>query len=119
MVLAVKSCRRPLSSSWIVVDENILDSAGNILVGEHPQFPGEDAPVGNVGGDILRGDGDDLFGNAFLRGNLSTQRRLRLWFSSEIVRNIFADARVGYTNRTGGNFPETFFFGSVEIRVGF
>ena len=99
--------------------ENILDSLGNILEGEHPQFPGANAPVGNVGGDILRGDGDDLYGNAFLRGNVSHQRRIRLWFSAEWWTNIFTDLRVGYTNRNGGNTPESFFFGSLEIRVGY
>ncbi len=99
--------------------ENILDSLGNILIGDHPQYPGAPAPIGNVGGDILRGDGDDLYGNRFLRGNVSYQRRLRLWFSAEWLPNVFTDLRVGYTNRNGGNTPESFFFGSFEIRVGY
>lgn len=99
--------------------ENILDSTGNIVVGDNPHFPGATAPIGNVGGNILRGDGDDIYGNNFLRGNVSTQRRLRLWFSAEWLTNIYTDVRIGYTNRTGGNYPETFLFGSFEFRVGF
>ncbi len=101
--------------------ENILDSTGRIVMGEDPRFPGEgyQVPVGNVGGDILRGDGDFLFGSAFLRGNVSHQRRIRVWFSAEWMPNIFTDLRVGYTNRNGGNTPEDFFFGSLELRVGY
>ncbi|RPI68828.1 MAG: hypothetical protein EHM43_03710 [Ignavibacteriae bacterium] len=99
--------------------ENILDSIGNIQVGDNPRFPGNPAPIGNVGGDLLRGDGDDLVGNSFLRGNVSHQRRVRLWFSAEWLTNIFTDIRFGYTSRTGGNTPENFVFGSFEIRVGY
>lgn len=99
--------------------ENILDSTGNILVGDNPRFPGNPAPIGNVGGDLLRGDGDDLVGNTFLRGNVSHQTRVRLWFSAEWWHNIFTDVRLGYTNRTGGNYPETFVFGSFEVRIGY
>ena len=75
--------------------------------------------MGNVGGDILRAAGDDLYGNAFLRGNVSHQRRIRLWFSAEWWTNIFTDLRIGYTNRNGGNTPGSFLFGSLEIRVGY
>ena len=99
--------------------ENILDSAGNILMGSNPHFPGAISPIGNVGGDVFRGDGDDLYGNRFLRGNVSYQRRLRMWFSAEWWHNIFTDVRIGYTSRNGGNTPSNFFFGSVEIRVGY
>jgi hypothetical protein len=76
-------------------------------------------PIGNVGGDILRGDGDALSGNAFLRGNVSHQRRARLWFSAEWANNIFTDLNIGYTNRNGGNSPTDFFFGALEIRIGY
>jgi hypothetical protein len=99
--------------------ENVLDSAGNILMGEHPLYPGVTAPIGNVGGDILRGDGDGIQGNRFLRGNVSHQRRIAVWFSAEWWHNILTDVRFGYTNRTGGNTPGSFLFGSVEVRVGY
>lgn len=101
--------------------DNILDSTGRIVMGEDPRYPGEgyQVPIGNVGGDMLRGDGDFLFGNAFLRGNVSHQRRIRVWFSAEWMPNIFTDLRIGYTNRNGGNTPEDFFFGSLEVRVGY
>ncbi|MBK6759603.1 MAG: hypothetical protein IPG73_02665 [Ignavibacteria bacterium] len=101
--------------------ENFLDSTGNIQTAEDPNYPGAGilVAIGNVGGDILRGDGDGLAGNTFLRGNVSYQRRVRLWFSAEWMPNIFTDLRIGYTNRNGGNAPENFFFGSFEIRVGY
>jgi hypothetical protein len=101
--------------------ENLLDANGKIIMGDDPRYPGSgiQVPVGNVGGDIQRGDGDFLYGNAFLRGNVSHQRRLRLWFSAEWMPNFFTDLRVGYTNRNGGNTPEDFFFGSLELRVGY
>ena len=101
--------------------ENLLDANGNILTAEDPDWPGSGAlvAIGNVGGDILRGDGDFIVGNRFLRGNLSHQRRARLWFSAEWMPNFFTDVRVGYTNRNGGNNPESFLFGSLEIRIGY
>jgi hypothetical protein len=99
--------------------ENHLDSTGNIITGDNPRFPGTTVAIGNVGGDILRGDGDDLQGNRFLRGNVSHQRRVSVWFSAEWWTNIFTDLRIGYTNRTGGNVPDTFFFGSLELRIGY
>ena len=101
--------------------ENILDANGNIVTAEDPDWPGSGARVaiGNVGGDILRGDGDFIVGNRFLRGNLSHQRRARLWFSAEWMPNIFTDVRIGYTNRNGGYNPESFLFGSFEVRIGY
>lgn len=99
--------------------ENILDSSGQVLMGPNPHFPNAMSPIGNVGGDMFRGDGDDLQGNRFLRGNISYQRRVRLWFSAEWWHNIFTDVRIGYTNRNGGNTPGNFFFGSLEVRVGY
>ncbi len=101
--------------------ENILDANGNILTAEDPDWPGSGTlvAIGNVGGDILRGDGDFIVGNRFLRGNLSHQRRARLWFSAEWMPNIFTDVRFGYTNRNGGNNPESFLFGSLEVRIGY
>jgi len=101
--------------------ENILDVFGNVLTGEDPRFPGSGAVVaiGNVGGNISRGDGDFLQGNRFLRGVVSHSRRVNLWFSSELLTNVFADVRVGYRNRSGGNDPGSVMFGSVELRVGY
>ncbi len=99
--------------------ENRLDSNGNIEVGDHPYFPGNLAPVGNVGADILRGDGDGVRGARFLAGVMSYQRRLRLWLSAELWHNIFTDVRIGYTSRTGGNSPEQFFSGTLEFRIGY
>lgn len=99
--------------------ENILDSAGNILMGQHPTEPTWIVPIGNVGGDILRGDGDFIQGNRFLRGNLSTTRRVSLWFTAEWMPNVFTDLRAGYQNTSGGNAPGSFGFGSLELRLGF
>lgn len=99
--------------------DNILDSTGNIAMGENPFYPGAMSPIGNVGGDILRGDGDDLQGNHFLRGIVSYQRRISVWFSAEWWHNIFTDVRVGYTNRNGGNTPVEFLSGSLEVRIGY
>ena len=101
--------------------ENLLDADGNIILGEDPRFPGSGAvaPVGNVGGDILRGDGDFLVGNRFLRGNVSHMRRVNLWFSAEPFTNIFTDVRLGYRHRNGGNSPGEFLFTSFEVRIGY
>lgn len=101
--------------------DNFLDSTGNIVMGEDPRFPGSGAmtPVGNVGGDILRGDGDFLYGNSFLKGNFSTTRRINVWFSAEWIKNLFTDLRIGYSNTSGGNTPGSFLFGSLEVRIGY
>jgi hypothetical protein len=101
--------------------ENIVNADGTILMGEDPRFPGSGiiAPIGNVGADIARGDGDFLQGNRFLRGVVSTTRRLNVWFSSEVIRNVFTDVRLGYRNRSGGNDPGSSFFTTFEIRVGY
>ncbi|MBU3741559.1 MAG: capsule assembly Wzi family protein [Candidatus Kapabacteria bacterium] len=114
----------PRTSVRIDVDytrhgENILDAFGNILVGEDPRFPGAPAFIGNVGGDVTRGESDFLQGNRFLRGNVSYQRRIDAVFSAEVFRNVFTDVRVGYTNRNGGNRPGEFFFGAAEVRIGY
>jgi len=99
--------------------ENILDSAGNIVMGPNPRFPGAISPIGNVGGDILRGDGDDLQGNRFLRGNISYQRRINVWFSAEWMPNIFTDVIAGYVNRNGGNTPEQYVSAALQVRLGY
>ncbi|KXK34676.1 MAG: hypothetical protein UZ06_CHB003001140 [Chlorobi bacterium OLB6] len=99
--------------------ENILDSTGNIVMGPNPRFPGAISPIGNVGGDILRGDGDDLQGNRFLRGNISYQRRINVWFTAEWMPNIFTDVIAGYVNRNGGNTPEQFVSAALQVRLGY
>lgn len=101
--------------------ENYVDANGNIILGEDPRFPGTQPiyPVGNVGGDILRGDGDFLSGNRFLNGNLSHTRRFALWFSAEVLTNFFTDLRCGYVSRSSGNNPMQFGYASLEIRIGY
>jgi hypothetical protein len=101
--------------------ENLLDSNGRIVMGEDPRFPGSGvlAPIGNVGGDVMRGDGDFLVGNSFLRGNVSTQRQVQLWLSAEWMPNVFTDVRVGYVHRSGGNVPVEHAFASFELRLGY
>lgn len=101
--------------------ENRLNPDGSVVIGEDPRYPGSglQAPIGNVGGDIMRGDGDGLVGNRFLRGNVSHQRRLRLWFSAEWLPNVFTDVRVGVLNRNGGNNPVSTGFASLELRLGY
>jgi len=101
--------------------DNLLDSNGKIVEAEDPRFPGSGVmtPVGNVGGDILRGDGDFLYGNSFLKGNVSTTRRINVWFSAEWIKNLFTDLRIGYSNTSGGNTPGSFLYGSLEVRIGY
>ncbi|MBL7999719.1 MAG: hypothetical protein JNL32_13930 [Candidatus Kapabacteria bacterium] len=102
--------------------ENILDNTGNILTADWNGFT---YAVGNMGGNMLRGDGDFLFppeyrvGNRFLRGRISHTRRIGAWFSSEVFPNIFTDVRMNLTNRNGGNSPTESFWFSFEIRVGY
>lgn len=116
----------PRTSVRIDVDytrhgENLLDANGNIIMAEDPRYPGSGIlqPIGNVGGDISRGDGDFLQGNRFLRGNVSHQRRIDVHFTAEWWRNVFTDVRIGISNRNGGNTPGSFAFGSVELRLGY
>jgi hypothetical protein len=105
--------------------ENYLDSRGNLLVLDTVVYGTRaKVPVGNVGGDILRGDGDFLplpfdIGNRFLRGNVSTMRRVQLTCSTELYPNVFVDARAQYLNRSGGNVPTERFWFFLELRVGY
>ncbi|GAB1430771.1 hypothetical protein MASR2M18_16050 [Ignavibacteria bacterium] len=106
--------------------ENYLDSAGKIITKDYDIGGRVIAyPVGNVGGDALRGDADFLYpesfrvGNNFLRGNISYTRRVRLQFFAEIMRNFFADLRLNYQNRNGGNMPGEYFWATFELRVGY
>ncbi len=106
--------------------ENYLDSSGNIVEKGY-DIGGKILvyPVGNVGGDALRGDGDFLFpepyriGNRFLRGNVSYSRRVRFLFSAEVLANIFTDIRFAYQNRNGGNAPGENYWLTFELRVGY
>jgi hypothetical protein len=106
--------------------ENILDKNGTILTQTVIYQNGDTVlvPVGNVGGDMLRGDADFLpepfsVGNAFLRGNMSITRRVQMWFSAEVMTNVFVDTRARYQFRSGGNAPGEQWWFSVELRVGY
>ncbi|MFM7775080.1 MAG: hypothetical protein ACKO9V_09660 [Candidatus Kapaibacterium sp.] len=106
--------------------ENLLDRTGDILKQTYVTAMGDTVhvPVGNVGGDMLRGDADFLpepfsVGNAFLRGNISTTRRIRMWLSTEVMTNVFIDSRALYQHRSGGNSPGERWWFSVELRVGY
>ncbi|MCX7937161.1 MAG: hypothetical protein N2971_05575 [Chlorobi bacterium] len=103
--------------------ENWLDSTGQIVT---VLLPGTTirVPVGNVGGDALRGDGDVLpepfaVGNRFLRGNVSHTRRIELWCSLEPWTNVFLDVRATYTRRTGGNAPVDRWWWWIQLRLGY
>lgn len=106
--------------------ENYLDANGNIITADY-DIGGQIIryPVGNVGGDALRGDGDFLYpeairvGNRFLRGNVSYMRRVRLDFSAEPYPNIFTDLRLHYQNINGGNTPGERLWTTLELRVGY
>jgi hypothetical protein len=106
--------------------ENILDKNGDILTQTVIYMNGDTikVPVGNVGGDMLRGNADFLpepfdVGNAFLRGNVSITRRVQMWLSAEVMTNVFVDTRARYQLRTGGNMPGENWWFSVELRVGY
>lgn len=114
-----------LDMDYTRAGENYLDSRGNLLVLDTIAWGVRTkVPVGNVGGDILRGDGDFLpppfdIGNRFLRGNVSTMRRIQLTCSTELYPNVFADVRAQYLNRSGGNAPTERFWFFFELRVGY
>lgn len=105
--------------------ENILDAKGNVLtVDTTIGGTALRATIGNMGGDMLRGDGDFLpfpfsVGNAFLRGRVSHTRRIQAWLSTEVFPNIFVDTRLQYLNRNGGNAPISTTWATVELRVGY
>ncbi len=106
--------------------ENFLDSTGAIRTAPYVPTGGDTLwmPVGNVGADMTRGDGDFLpgqysVGNTFLRGNLSITRRLQVLLSTEVIKNVFLDARALYLHRTGGNNPLREFWAWVELRIGY
>lgn len=103
--------------------ENWLDSTGKIVTAFLPgsTIP---VPVGNVGGDAARGDGDVLpapfaVGNRFLRGNVSHTRLYQAWVSLEPAVNVFLDLRAEYMLRTGGNAPMERWWWWVQLRVGY
>ncbi|MCX7930207.1 MAG: hypothetical protein N2663_05750 [Chlorobi bacterium] len=103
--------------------ENWLDSAGRILTALVPGTAVA-VPVGNVGGDATRGDGDALpepfaVGNRFLRGNVSHTRHFQAWISLEPIVNVFVDIRAEYVLRTGGNMPLDRWWWWVQLRLGY
>lgn len=93
--------------------ENILASNGVLLT------DADGRPVGNVGGNILRGDGDFLAANAFLKGNVSHTRRVGGIFSAEFFKNFFTDFSFYYESRTGGNTPLRQWWGGLQARLGY
>lgn len=106
--------------------ENLLDKNGDIATQTVIYLNGDTVrvPVGNVGGDMLRGDADFLpeplnVGNAFLRGNVSVTKRIQLWLSAEVFTNVFLDTRARYQYRLGGNSPGEQWWFSAELRVGY
>ncbi len=85
--------------------ENLLGTDGRLLV--------------NVGGDILRGDGDVLTPNRFLRGNRSDTRRITFQLAAEWLPNVMSFVSLGYLNRTGGNSPLRRGWAALEVRLGY
>ncbi len=110
-------------ADYIRWGENWLDSNGKIVTALYPGTQLQ-VPVGNVGGDAARGDGDVLpepfaVGNRFLRGNVSHTRRVQAWISLEPVVNVFFDFRADYMLRTGGNAPQERWWWWVQLRIGY
>ena len=122
-----------LPRTWVQVDfdytrwgENYLDSAGHIKTAPYVTLAGDtlQMPVGNVGADMSRGDGDFMpfpfnVGNHFLRGNISYTKRVQLQLGCEIIPNVNLEVRTQYTNRSGGNAPIDQWWFSTELRVGY
>ncbi|MCX8052039.1 MAG: hypothetical protein N3B17_09140 [Chlorobi bacterium] len=112
-----------LRADYIRWGENWLDSTGRIATAVVPGTTIA-VPVGNVGGDASRGDGDVLpeplaVGNRFLRGNVSHTRRVQAQVSLEPLVNVFVDIRAEYVHRTGGNAPMERWWWWVQLRVGY
>lgn len=112
-----------MRADYIRWGENWLDSNGKIVTALYPGTQLQ-VPVGNVGGDAVRGDGDVLpepfaVGNRFLRGNVSHTRRVQAWVSLEPVVNVFFDLRADYMLRTGGNAPLERWWWWVQLRIGY
>jgi hypothetical protein len=93
--------------------ENLLGPDGNVLTDAWGR------PIGNVGGDVLRGDGDVLAPNRFLRGNLSLMRRFQLRLAAEWIPNVLSFFNLGYLHRSGGNTPLRQLWGALEVRIGY
>ncbi|MCS6965272.1 MAG: hypothetical protein NZ473_00685 [Candidatus Kapabacteria bacterium] len=96
--------------------ENFLGPDGRLLTEVRN---GVVLPIGNVGGNVLRGDGDVLAPNRFLRGKRSDTRRFHLQLAAEWLPNVISFFTVGYFNRTGGNFPLQQLWGTLEFRFGY
>lgn len=78
-----------------------------------------DGSIENVGGDILRGDGDFFTANRFLKGNVSHTRRIGGIFSAELFPNFFTDFSLYYESRNGGNAPLRQYWASLQARLGY
>lgn len=105
-----------LTADYTRHGENILGPDGKLLTENRN---GVVLPIGNVGGDILRGDGDMLAPNRFLRGVRSFTRRLQLQLAAEWLPNLMGFFTLGYLHRSGGNTPTHQVWGVVEIRLGY
>jgi len=105
-----------LSADYTRHGENLLGPDGKLLTEERN---GTIIPIGNVGGDILRGDGDMLAPNRFLRGRRSIQRHLRLQLEAEWLPNVMSFLTLDYSNRTGGNNPLRQVWLLLELRLGY
>ncbi|GBD07252.1 hypothetical protein HRbin21_01068 [bacterium HR21] len=105
-----------LTADYTRHGENLLGPDGKLLTEVRN---GVIVPIGNVGGDILRGDGDMLAPNRFLRGVRSSTRRFQLQLAAEWLPNLRGFVTVGYLHRSGGNAPTRQLWGVLEIRLGY
>ncbi len=94
-----------LNADYTRHGENVLSSDGSL--------------IDNVGGDILRGDGDMRSPNRFLRGRRSFQRHVRLQLEAEWIPNFVSFLTLGYLHRTGGNEPLRQVWALLELRIGY
>mgnify|MGYP001772960714 CR=1 FL=1 len=105
-----------LTADYTRHGENILGPDGKLLT---EWRDGVLVPIGNVGGDILRGDGDMLQPNRFLHGVRSFTRRLRIELAAEWLPNLVSVLTAEYLHRTGGNAPTRRLWGTLELRLGY
>ncbi len=109
MALQLKYWFSPRTS--LIVDMDYTRHGENLLK--------PDGSIENVGGDILRGEGDFLLASRFLKGNVSHSRHIRGIFSAEFFPNFFTDFAVNYESRNGGNTPLQQFWGTIQARIGY
>lgn len=94
-----------LTADYTRHGENLLGPDGGLLE--------------NVGGDILRGDGDMRSPHRFLQGRRSFQRRISLQLEAEWIPNFVSLLTLGYLHRIGGNEPLRQLWALLEFRVGY